>query len=47
MFSLGVMPEKGTPSCLLQRFQRGNVDVDNMNDCAIIVEHMKRVLGGW
>lgn len=46
-FLLGIIPAKGTPSSLLQRFQSGNVDVDTMMDCAIIVEHMKRVLGGW
>lgn len=47
VFFLGLIPPKGTPSSLLQRFQSGNVDVDTMMDCGIIVEHMKRVLGGW
>lgn len=47
VFFLGLIPKKGTPSSLLQRFQSGNVDVDTMMDCGIIVEHMKRVLGGW
>lgn len=46
-FLLGIIPKRGTPSSLLQRFQSGNVDVDTMMDCEIIVEHMKRVLGGW
>lgn len=46
LFEKDITPKKGTSSSLLQRFQRAIVDAEDMNDCAIIVEHMKRILGG-
>ncbi|GFR01382.1 peroxidase [Trichonephila clavata] len=42
----GVLPGRSTPSSLLQKFQKGNVDTQGLQDCAIIVEHMKKSLGG-
>ncbi|KFM73005.1 Peroxidase, partial [Stegodyphus mimosarum] len=45
LFENGVTPAKGSPSYLLQRFQKGNAEFGRLQDCAVIVEHMKRVLG--
>ncbi|XP_055946527.1 peroxidase-like [Argiope bruennichi] len=42
----GVLPRRGSSSSLLQNFQKGNVDSQGLQDCAIIVEHMKKSLGG-
>ncbi|KAG8191257.1 hypothetical protein JTE90_003269 [Oedothorax gibbosus] len=42
----GVVPKRGSASCLLQRFQKGNADTQGLHDCALVVEHMKKSLGG-
>ncbi|XP_054711455.1 peroxidase-like [Uloborus diversus] len=41
----GVVPKHGSSSSLLQTFQKGDSH-KGLEDCAIIVEHVKRELGG-
>ncbi|XP_042906526.1 salivary peroxidase/catechol oxidase isoform X2 [Parasteatoda tepidariorum] len=46
LFENGILPKRGSPSSTLQKFQKGNVDVQELEDCGLIVEHMKKALGG-